>query len=101
MGKAEPASAMTMTFAELPEYARVSHVAELLGLSRSEVYRMVETGELPSTRVSETGVRIPKAELSTWLRERTFSTMETPQRSSRLALVGGTRPYRPRRSAGK
>jgi excisionase family DNA binding protein len=90
-----------VTLAELPEYARVPQVAELLGLSRSEVYRMVETGELPSTRVSETAVRIPKAELATWLRERTFRTMETSPRSSRLAVVGGSRPYRPRRSAGK
>jgi excisionase family DNA binding protein len=90
-----------VTLSELPEYARVSQVAELLGLSRSEVYRMVETGELPSTRVSETAVRVPKAELATWLRERTLGTIETSPWSSRPVLVGGSRPYRPRRSAGK
>ena len=66
-----------ITLAELPEYARVSQVAELLGLSRSEVYRMAERGELPSTRVGETAVRIPKTELTAWLRARTRSTSET------------------------
>lgn len=72
-----------MTLADLPEYARVSQVAELLGLSRSEVYRMAERGELPSTRVGETAVRIPKAELLEWLRARTTSasdTLRAPQR---------------------
>jgi excisionase family DNA binding protein len=60
-----------LTLATLPEYARAAQVAELLGLSRSEVYRMIESGELPSTRVSETAVRVPKVELAAWLRERT------------------------------
>lgn len=39
--------------------------------SRSEVYRIIESGELPCTRVSEASVRFPKAELTEWLRERT------------------------------
>jgi excisionase family DNA binding protein len=65
-----------ITLAELPEYARVSQVADLLGLSRSEVYRMAERGELPSTRVGETAVRIPKAELLVWLRARTRSASD-------------------------
>ena len=39
--------------------------------SMQEVYRMIESGELPSTRVSETAIRIPKRELAAWLRERT------------------------------
>lgn len=60
-----------MKLVDLPEFARAREVAALLGLSRSEVYRMIDSGELPSTRVSETGVRIPKAELIEWLRERT------------------------------
>jgi len=60
-----------MRLADLPEYARVRDVAALLGLSRSEVYRMIESGELPCTRVSEASVRVPKAELTEWLRERT------------------------------
>ena len=62
---------MSMKLVDLPEYARVREVAALLGLSRSEVYRMVESGELPATRVSEASVRVPKAELTAWLRERT------------------------------
>ena len=66
-----------MNLVDLPEYARVREVAALLGLSRSEVYRMVESGELPRTRVSETGVRIPKAELIEWLRERTSGGQRT------------------------
>jgi excisionase family DNA binding protein len=65
-----------VTLAELPEYARVAQVAELLGLSRSELYRMVEAGEMPATRVGETAVRIPKTELLAWLRART--TPATP-----------------------
>ena len=78
-----------ITLEELPEYARVSQVAELLGLSRSEVYRMAERGELPSTRVGETAVRIPKAELVAWLRARTRSVSET--RDDRAPLEGGRR----------
>lgn len=66
-----------ITLADLPEYARVSQVAELLGLSRSEVYRMAERGELPSTRVGETAVRIPKAELLAWLHARTRPASDT------------------------
>jgi excisionase family DNA binding protein len=61
-----------MKLVDLPEYARAREVAALLGLSRSEVYRMIESRELPCTRVGETSVRIPKAELVDWLRERTI-----------------------------
>jgi excisionase family DNA binding protein len=71
------ARANAVTLADLPEYARVAQVAELLGLSRSELYRMVETGELPSTRVGETAVRIPRTELLAWLRARTTPAAPT------------------------
>ncbi len=56
---------------DLPPFAKVSQVAPILSISARELYRKVERGELPSTRVGEGSVRIPKAELIAWLRERT------------------------------
>jgi hypothetical protein len=54
---------------------------------------MAERGELPSTRVGETAVRIPKAELLAWLRARTRSASDTLLDSSRaLAPAVGFEP---------
>jgi excisionase family DNA binding protein len=47
----------------------VRQVAERLGLSRSQVYRMVGDGRLPAVQLGDRGasLRIDEAELRAWL----------------------------------
>jgi excisionase family DNA binding protein len=45
---------------------RVSAVAELLDVSKSTVYRAIETGDLDALRIGS-AVRIPGASLAGWL----------------------------------
>lgn len=48
---------------------RVNEVAHKLGLGRSKVYEMAESGELPVVRIGSS-VRIPCRELFDWIRRR-------------------------------
>ncbi|HXF71980.1 MAG TPA: helix-turn-helix domain-containing protein [Actinomycetota bacterium] len=50
---------------------RPIEVARLLAVSRSEVYRLIAQGRLPSVRLSERVVRVPLRELEAFLRART------------------------------
>lgn len=59
-----------MTLAELPELIRVPAVAEYLQMSRAQVWRLVWSGDLPSVRLSERVVRIPRRQLEDWLLEK-------------------------------
>ncbi len=61
---------LPMTLSELPELIRVSAVAEYLGVSKAQVWRMVWSGQLPSLRLSEKVVRVRRAELEAWLLEK-------------------------------
>jgi len=45
---------------------RAREVAHLLGLGRSKVYEMMQTGELPTIRIG-TAVRVPRSGLESWL----------------------------------
>jgi len=45
---------------------RPSEAAELLGLSRSKVYALLASGELPSVKIG-VATRLPVAELREWL----------------------------------
>lgn len=56
--------------AELPLLLRIDDVARLLSVSRATAYRAVLTGELPSVRISERVVRVPRLALLAWLAER-------------------------------
>ena len=49
---------------------RVGEVAELLGLSRSKVYAMTASGELPVIKIG-TAVRVPKKALEEWIERNT------------------------------
>ena len=49
---------------------RVEEVAQLLGLSRSKVYEMTASGELPVVRMG-TAVRVPKKALEGWIERNT------------------------------
>jgi len=46
----------------------VTEVAEYLKLSRSRVYRMVNSGEIPHMKIGES-VRILESDLATWMEE--------------------------------
>ena len=47
---------------------RVTEVAEYLKLSRSRVYRMVKSGEIPHLKIGKS-VRILESDLATWMEE--------------------------------
>jgi excisionase family DNA binding protein len=55
---------------DLPEYAKVPEVAKVLGLSEASVWRLVWAGELPSIRLGERSVRVPRAGLADYLANR-------------------------------
>jgi excisionase family DNA binding protein len=48
---------------------RVREVAEAIGSSRSSVYTMIATNELPSVKI-QGGVRVPAAALQRWIDEK-------------------------------
>ncbi len=48
---------------------KVSEVAQILGVSRSQVYEMLSQGELPGVRIG-TSVRVPVGRLQLWIRNR-------------------------------
>ncbi|HXF74294.1 MAG TPA: helix-turn-helix domain-containing protein [Actinomycetota bacterium] len=50
---------------------RPTEAAALLGVSRSEIYRLIALGRLPSVRLSERVVRVPLHELKEMIRRRT------------------------------
>jgi len=49
---------------------RAEEVAKALGLGRSKIYEMVQSGALPVVRFGRS-VRIPRAALEAWVREQT------------------------------
>jgi excisionase family DNA binding protein len=51
---------------------RAVEVARLLGLSRSQTYVLMATGQLPVVRIGR-AVRVPKAALAEWIRNKTES----------------------------
>jgi excisionase family DNA binding protein len=48
---------------------RPAEAAEAIGVSRSRMYELLASGELPSIRVGRT-VRVPVAALQAWIAER-------------------------------
>lgn len=55
------------------ELLKVSAVAKLLDVSRTQCWRMVWSGVLPSIRISERVVRVRRSELEAWLQARAES----------------------------
>lgn len=49
---------------------RPTEVAELLGISRSKVFAMLASEELPTVRFGRV-VRVPRGALDEWIRDRT------------------------------
>jgi excisionase family DNA binding protein len=54
---------------EPPLLLRATEVAHLLGLGRSKVYEMMQTGELPTVKIG-TAVRVPRAALEQWVQRK-------------------------------
>ena len=55
-----------------PLYLKVSQVAVLLSLSCSEVYRLIDTLDLPAIRLGR-AIRVPVAALERWLQDRVIA----------------------------
>lgn len=51
-----------------------SEVARMLGIGRSKVYEMTQTGELPVIRIGA-AVRVPKKKLLEWIERRSSTVM--------------------------
>ena len=49
---------------------KVEEVAALLAISRSQAYKLVRRGEIPSIQVG-TAIRVPRRALEAWLDEQT------------------------------
>jgi len=45
----------------------VEKAAELLACSKSQVYALVKSGEIPSIKLGKAGIRIPKDQLIAWI----------------------------------
>lgn len=54
----------------LPDFAKVPDVARVLGMSAAQAWRLVWANDLPSVRLSEKIVRVPKKELERWIKNR-------------------------------
>ena len=55
-----------------PLYLKVSQVAVLLSLSCAEVYRLIDTLDLPAIRLGR-AIRVPVMALERWLQDRVIA----------------------------
>jgi excisionase family DNA binding protein len=62
-------------------YLKPKVVAERLSLSDSQVYRLIEKGEIPSVRIGQGSVRVPAGALEAYIEARTTGKVE-PKRVS-------------------
>ncbi len=60
-----------------PELLRIEICAAILNVSRTTCYLMVARGELPSIRLSQRGLRVPRRELNEWIERRLVSARPT------------------------
>lgn len=51
------------------EWLRVPEAAELLGISRSRCYDLIQRGDLPAVRIGERSIRVNRRELERFLLE--------------------------------
>lgn len=49
----------------------VSEAAQMLGVSKSRAYVMARRGEIPTLDLGPRSLRVPRAALEAWIRERT------------------------------
>ncbi len=60
--------------AAMPLLLRIPEVARMLSLSRSRVYEMTQTGEMPHVRMGKS-VRVPHSALLRYIELRTVGTL--------------------------
>lgn len=79
---------MTGARTVLPRLAlRVDEVADMLSISRSQLYVLIRRDEVPYVRIGNS-IRIPREALETWLRVRTRGA---PPRRPRASSVNDVR----------
>lgn len=54
-----------------PVLLRAEEAAALLGIGRSKMYELLAAGVIPSIRIGEKSVRVPRAALLGWIEEHT------------------------------
>jgi excisionase family DNA binding protein len=59
-----------VSLAEFPELIRMAAVARYLGISESQVWRLVSSGDIPSVRLSPRAIRVPRQRLEAWLKSK-------------------------------
>jgi excisionase family DNA binding protein len=55
---------------------RAPEVAQILGLGRSKVYDMMQSGELPVVHIGR-AIRVPMQALQAWIRGRTIAALQS------------------------
>lgn len=68
--RARVIQSLTERFAQEPEFLTVERAAELLSISPRTMYRLKNTGQIPSVRLSVNCVRICKFELINYAAQR-------------------------------
>ncbi len=75
-------------------YLKADEVAERLKIDRSHVYRLIKSGQLPSIRLSEKTVRVPRGGLDAFLAARTSAGSVEPRRADYSAVPVGAEEAR-------
>ncbi len=64
------------------ELLHVALVADRLGLSRAQVYRLISKGKMPSVRIGR-AVRVPRDLLEEWIASRTSGRDQASHRAEK------------------
>ncbi len=70
-----------------PRWVAVAEVAEMLSITRREVYYMVEAGELPGVKLGR-AVRIPLEALEQWIADKEAEAEESRSAYGSKARLG-------------
>lgn len=72
--------------AEQSYYLKADEVAERLNIHRSHVYRLIESGELPSVRIGNRTVRVPEGALEAYVEAHMQGALPEPRRANLTSL---------------
>lgn len=56
---------------ELPVFLRVEEVALVLNISRATAYNLTKSGEIPTVKIKQKRIVVPKEELLRWIEKNT------------------------------
>lgn len=54
---------------QLPRLLKIAEVAEILQISKTTVYRLIEVGYLPAVRITMASVRVRELDLEKYIQE--------------------------------